>query len=123
MSDRLEYLRNCTEEERLNEETQAEYLELEHRAEMEYKSPMGRYRVHTYQVFRVPYEVEADSVEDAARIVYEGVAVDPSLQPCAAPESADEWQPLMVVDPLLKGGEVDYEHVANVTSYGKDWAS
>lgn len=67
-----------------------------------------KYRVHTYQVQRVPYEVEAESQKQAAELVHADGGK--KLTPCSEPENAEEWQPDSVVDPLLPNGEVDYEN-------------
>jgi len=64
-----------------------------------------KFRVHTYQVFRVVYEVEAESTDDAYRLVdAEGWEMNP-----VQIVHAEEWLPDMIVDPLLENGDVDYE--------------
>lgn len=78
-----------------------------------------KYRVHTYQVVRVDYEVEAGTPEQAAQMVYdrgdnESLEVAPIYR-CSDPEDAEEWQPDMVVDPILPDGSVDYANVKTVT--------
>lgn len=67
-----------------------------------------KFRVHTFQVQRVPYEVDAESQKQAAELVHADGGV--KLIPCSEPESAEEWQSDSIVDPLLPNGEVDYEN-------------
>lgn len=72
------------------------------------KPQKTKFRVHTYQVVCVPYEVEAESPEQAARLVHDdgGEKYDPSGES----DNIGLWQPDSSVDPLLPNGEVDYEN-------------
>lgn len=67
-----------------------------------------KFRVHIYQVQRVPYEVEAESQKQAAELVHADGGE--KLDPCGEPENIGEWQPDSVVDLLLPNGDVDYEN-------------
>jgi len=66
-----------------------------------------KYRVHTFQVYRLTYEVEADSADDAKRMVDE---TGWDMQPVEC-VSTEEWLPDMIVDPISPDGSVDYESV------------
>lgn len=69
---------------------------------------LKKFRVHTYQVIRVPYEVEAESQEQAAKLVHADGGQ--KLEPSSPAEPSEEWMPDSVVDPLLPNGAVDYEN-------------
>jgi hypothetical protein len=69
-----------------------------------------KYRVHTYQVVRVTYEVEADSADEAKDYVdKEGY----NLEPYSTHYDDPEWTEDFIVDPILPNGEIDYDNVKN----------
>ena len=73
-----------------------------------------KFRVHTWQEIRFSYEVEADSAEEAHKMVSErGYA----MSPCEVNYDDPAWSDFMIVDPILPNGEVDYE---NVQDFGVD---
>lgn len=90
----------------------------EHVGETTNPAPVQKFRVHTFQVMRVPYEVEAASQEEAAKAVYDRAdnetGEEPPIYRCADAEDAGEWQPDMIVDPILPDGTVDYDNVKTV---------
>ena len=68
---------------------------------------MPKFYVHGFQAMRVKFEVEAESIVDAASKIDEiltgrvGREMDSEL--------TQDWLPEYLVDPILEDGTVDYE--------------
>lgn len=75
------------------------------------ESNSKNFRVHSYQIYRVPYDVVAVSPEAAAAFVDKNCC---ELTPSGEMEFASEILPTFVVDPLSPIGEIDYVNVKNV---------
>lgn len=70
-----------------------------------------KFIVHTYQVIRVSYEVEAETNQDACKLVNRNYK---NMTPCFV-GSLDEDGVCtgdFVVDPILPSGEVDYDNIS-----------
>ena len=69
-----------------------------------------KYRVHTYQVVCVSYEVEADSAEQAKDKVEQDCW---NMIPVYIGDPLEEIDLTgeFIVDPILDNGEVDYDNV------------
>lgn len=70
-----------------------------------------KYRVHSFQVVRVSYEVEANSTIEAKGMVDAGG--DWMLPIVIGDIPSEEWTKTYIVDPLLPNGEVDYDNVTH----------
>lgn len=69
-----------------------------------------KFRVHSFQVFRVSYEVDAATAELAEKMVRD----NPDDLSRSEIEATEECLPEVTVDPILANGEVDYDNVKNI---------
>lgn len=70
-----------------------------------------KFRVHSFQVVRVTYEVEANSTIEAKGMVDKDGCNMEAVE--VGPVPSEEWTEDLIVDPLLPNGEVDYDNVTN----------
>lgn len=80
------------------------------KAAMRKEPDVQKYRVHTYQTFRVTYEINATSADEAKNMIFEdGWA----MHPVATDYENPDWTDDCIVDPILPNGEIDYPNVKN----------
>jgi hypothetical protein len=72
----------------------------------------SKHKVHVYAIVRVPFEVEAESFEDAAREVLNAPATHERLH--AIPGYAEDFEEELVVDRLNKNGHMVASNVVLV---------
>lgn len=70
-----------------------------------------KFRVHSFQVVRVTYEVEANSTIEAKGMVYHDEGTMTPIEVGDIP--SEDWTENFIVDPILPNGEVDYDNVTN----------